>query len=666
MVGCCLLKPLWAPGALLSFVPFGRSGLVVPTDMADFPLAFGPAAFDHVEQPKPRPDLPRPNVPVDMFWVEWPPDELIVNDVDGLPSININGEEYVARPHELSPDFTKDMEWTLSSPARHSTDDPSWYDPCGQDVIAQWRIWAIDSEDGQVERFRLLLRAYPDRRLYLMAAAILRAKLHVVKFLLEQGIAAETNHPRASDNRWLPLHYAASCGQVECVRYLVETGRMRLTALDRNGETPLVSACSTGNPHVVEYLLERPDCPDPWSGPSSRDCYGYNALDHIIAAASIDCGQVLVTDAKNKGLSLPHLVTSEAVEMAAVHGGPVMLAAVLALGGCPRLGKNWDRDVNRVLTIPDRMKEAIESALRSVLSRGKNDTLGILLTYIQSRTESGQCNWLTLTGRTQFVLGNVGGQYARQRNEVCLLAYDLISDLTRNPRSHFTTQQIQGRREYVFSEHFCWAALYGSVKILKLIAFKLEKLDMNYLADPGPAQFTTAFFGAAGQGNDDAVRHICQTHGRTLDVHVGDGKFANGPTAAWAAVWNGHAHTVELVLKPARGPAEHIDETARPGNATRKVVLTATKAYRCPVRMARAATWTREHGGPGSAGSAGSVRGKDGTETNFVVMELKKEDTASWDRLQLRKRDEELVSLGRALRAQTETLRPLMERSAAA
>ncbi|MDR2991024.1 MAG: ankyrin repeat domain-containing protein [Burkholderiaceae bacterium] len=90
-------------------------------------------------------------------------------------------------------------------------------------------------------------------------------QMDIAKELVDKGAAV--NKPG-----WTPLHYAASKGQVDMIRYLLGLGA-DIDAGSPNGSTPLMIAAGYGSPESVKLLIE--------SGAdiSKRNQLGLSALD---------------------------------------------------------------------------------------------------------------------------------------------------------------------------------------------------------------------------------------------------------------------------------------------------------------------------------------------------------------------------------------------------
>ena len=171
--------------------------------------------------------------------------------------IIINGQEYFPRPHEVDPSFLEDyVAWQQTgAPNKDWLSDLDWYDSLGQDQVEQRRIWAIPSEEGQIEAFQKLLADLPDHGLHMLFQACVKGKAHIVRYLLANGVRG-TAAEGEDDDLWLvPLHAAAFGGHLDCVRALIEEGKVSPDTRDPENGTALMRACRGGHPDVLRYLL---------------------------------------------------------------------------------------------------------------------------------------------------------------------------------------------------------------------------------------------------------------------------------------------------------------------------------------------------------------------------------------------------------------------------
>lgn len=54
----------------------------------------------------------------------------------------------------------------------------------------------------------------------------------------------------------LPIHYAVASGQLEVVKYLIETLKLDYEVKDKEGNTPFFTAIEHGHLGVIKYLVE--------------------------------------------------------------------------------------------------------------------------------------------------------------------------------------------------------------------------------------------------------------------------------------------------------------------------------------------------------------------------------------------------------------------------
>lgn len=100
----------------------------------------------------------------------------------------------------------------------------------------------------------------------LMLAA-LRGNLAAVKLLANRG--AEINRPG-----WTPLHYAATGGDVEVIRFLLEHDAY-IDAQSPNRSTPLMMAARQKHPDAVRLLVQA------GADPTARNQNGLDAADYL-------------------------------------------------------------------------------------------------------------------------------------------------------------------------------------------------------------------------------------------------------------------------------------------------------------------------------------------------------------------------------------------------
>ena len=90
-----------------------------------------------------------------------------------------------------------------------------------------------------------------------------------------------------------PLHWAAYCGYLDVVRYLVEERNYNMKCKDRYGEIPLHLAALGGRLHIMRYLISEKGC-----DPMSRGWHGKTPLHDACQNGRQKVVEYLVEDAK--------------------------------------------------------------------------------------------------------------------------------------------------------------------------------------------------------------------------------------------------------------------------------------------------------------------------------------------------------------------------------
>lgn len=558
--------------------------------------------------------------------------------------ITINGEEYMPTPHEVNPELAEDMVWTSFPFNSLFLSDPKWWDAQGQDQITQRRIWAVPSESGQVDQFRQLLHELPDRALDMMFAAAAKGKPHVVRFLLEQGVRASANEADGDDMTLVALHAAAYQGRLECVKILMVEGKLDPNTRDDMGGTALMRACWGKHPDIVEYLLAAGADTriQQKASEASGDETGTNAFEFAGGSGCLECAKLLVKHTEGLGLPSTDLITPLALAAAAQSDDLEILRYFLRTGGYYQT-KGDDLSENGIGPLTNAMKEAIEGALLEALQRGRYKPLKLLYAFIDSRTGNNEYQWTSLKDDTVDALIEALWQLAAYNDEQHLEFFKFISEDILAQTSRFTVPATQDRKATVLNDAYFHAAQNGCLAMMKLIEANHDTLNVNHFAQYSEPKYTTPLYTAAGSGFNSIVEHLFDVHGDQLDVHLGAGEFANGPTALWNAVINGQREAVKLLLERAGGPVEMIDEAAKPDKGKSRIVLTAARDVSCSVGLASEAASNAMYGDLGGGALEGSVTDRNGGEGKYVLLEFEEGDLSWWDKLQVRKSDDELL-----------------------
>lgn len=108
---------------------------------------------------------------------------------------------------------------------------------------------AMNSGDARAELERRGIEFSADA--FVSAAG--RGELAVVKLFVESGMSVET----ANEYGFTALHWAASWGHLEVVRFLVEDRGADVNAREARGWTALLGAARFGYLEVIRFLVEK-------------------------------------------------------------------------------------------------------------------------------------------------------------------------------------------------------------------------------------------------------------------------------------------------------------------------------------------------------------------------------------------------------------------------
>ncbi|MCP4134731.1 MAG: hypothetical protein GY754_27400, partial [bacterium] len=87
----------------------------------------------------------------------------------------------------------------------------------------------------------------------LLFASVEKGDIKTLEFLIEKGVNISAQHEQS---RMTPLHYAASKGNLEIAKILLDK-KANVNAPDQRGRTPLFNAIEKWKTHMVKLLLEK-------------------------------------------------------------------------------------------------------------------------------------------------------------------------------------------------------------------------------------------------------------------------------------------------------------------------------------------------------------------------------------------------------------------------
>ena len=480
--------------------------------------------------------------------------------------ITINGIDYMPTPYEVDPTQPKDMVWNQFPFRNAFLSDPTWFDGIGQNPIESRRIWSL-AEDTQVEEIANLLAEHPNRGVDMLFDAAAKGKPHVVRFLLAEGVKPNGDAAKGEDDTWDPLHAAAYQGRLECVKVLVEEGGVSPNERAGLGGTPLMRACWGGRENVVAYLLEhgadmtlRQTATD---GDDDSNT-GTNAFEFAAGSGSVECARKLIDHGKMAGLNVTELAGRRSLAAAAQSGNLEMLNLILELGDYPQQDPNatWTPSMS---TIAEHQKSALLYALQITLTRSQR-ALPLLISYIEAldpvskKPVFSSLSQETFDNLVAFIYGLAGNPEDVDQELLLLVLKTFFTSVYDFSSSTVRDQNV------ILNDAFVVAARYNNTEVLQLLlslpSIRPEwkvSIDINHLSQDTAPISTTALYSAAGHGHIGIVNLLFDTFGTALDVHLGNGKFVNGPTALFRAVWDGQLDTVRLMLLRCGGPVSDID-----------------------------------------------------------------------------------------------------------
>ena len=600
-----------------------------------------------------------------------------------LNMININGEEYWQTPHEANPELSEDLVWTQFPPDSNFISDPKWYDALGDDMITHRRVWAVLTESGQIDQFRQLLYEFPDHGNDMMFAAAMKGKQHIVRFLLDQGVSG------TSSDEAQPLHAAAYHGQIDCVRMLIEDGHIDPNVRGFDDGTALMRACRGQRIDVLKYLLSLPAIDI--TARQTPDGTGTSALDFAAGSGCLECVVALLKHAETQDTDPTALVTTLTIEAAASSNKVDLLRLLLVNAGCPIPDSNTNTFADNTCSLTSSRLDGIEASFVRAVTHSATTTASFLRIYLNSRSVDGTPNYPTLSEHTyvemQTSLTLLPLKNDPKTTTQAIHLFNLLHAMLFSSDSQFTTERTLQDRPTILNDAFFVAAQFNNLPFLKHIHSSHPGVDPNHLSTTVKPQCSTTLYTSAGSAHNDVVEWLFNTFPTVLDPHIAAGKFANGPTALWITVWNGHIDTAKLLLQLGSGPVDSIDpelssthpdthaadddwiEVLQPAPQARdheqqplrgyplpmppQIILIATKTSQLPasVHILSHASFIREQAMHGidtsvdASDESGLLYDAAGNEMHYLRMFLAQTDSDWWNGIQLRLSDDYLFAM---------------------
>lgn len=487
-----------------------------------------------------------------------------------LPPYQVETPEYMpGMSVSVMPMTSKHADWL---------EDYEYYDQLGRDPLQQQRVWGINDPKERVEKLKGLLDEYPKQmhRRQILFKAACRGDEDIVRHLVDIGVRVQPDLTKAKeeeekgeesddedkvslpdkeDTSCVPLFAAISNGRLGCVKIFIESG-VDVDTRDETGRTPLIAAACNSQVDIFKYLLAR------GADPTAK-CYETDLAKELIGAYA--GGYALDFAASRKNLEMVQIlldknveVTPLAVEVSGVSGYEV-LRLLLDRGGYHPNSQEKDK------LLTEEQKKTIKDATVAAVDCGDLKSMKLLLSYQYPLDESGDIARFEVPEdmHKQYVRGAYG---AIIRNHIDMFEY--IQSFGLEEHDSMSLDDLPPGQKINIQHLLDKAAQAGAVESVRYL---IEK----YGADPNkirrPPGVTCLFF-AAAHDRPDMVQHLLENY--DIDIHLGNGRFAAGPTALWIAIVLKSFESVSSILQHG-GPLDEIDDVIKNATGSLDAVLLA-------------------------------------------------------------------------------------------
>jgi ankyrin repeat protein len=495
-----------------------------------------------------------------------------------------------------TPDYVPGMSFCvepLSSKHALWLEDYEYYDQLGRDPLQQRKIWGISDASVRVEKLKEVLEEFPKQmhRRKILMKAITRGDEDVVRCLVATGLKAHPDLEKAKeqeekenedvemkdgesgnfslpdkeDATMAPMHIAAIEGHIGILKIFIEHG-VPVDILDEFGRTPFLAAAMSNQPEAMGFLLEQgADATARASGSElAKEYMGKLAAGDALEAMACrgDVGML------KRLLEIPGVkVTPLAIWSAAVGiNNYAALRLLLEREGVVPLGEDKfvEVDENKELrqalieTIPTGVQENDLKSLKLLLALG----------YPGLRFNNISPDQIPEELHKAFTYGAYAAVSYDQTDK-----FEFIYKLGIKEHDTMSLDDVPGDQHLNLQHLLDDAARKGSINCVRLLVEK-------YGADPNrfrtPSNITPLYF-AAGNDKPDIVRYLLENH--SVDIQVGCGLHAEGPTALWVAITHRSLESIALLLQHG-GPLDSIDNQILEINGPLDAVLIASHTGR--------------------------------------------------------------------------------------
>jgi ankyrin repeat protein len=345
----------------------------------------------------------------------------------------------------------------------------------------------------------------------------------------------EEDEDEDEDDDVYPLYNAAYAGHLETVNWLLEYGASPSPAPCTEGADIIQAAIMSRNTAVLEAILE-----------ARRKTEPNMALNPNILPTAAACG-------KEK-----------------------MLRSVLRLLGYPA------PETREELT--QTQKEGLENNLWRVAEKGSLGAVTLFLSYLTLRNEDGTFQYYTFTNDEQAENNRAwifnSTEDAMELEDSPEFFSPLWETILCPPQKILASNPTAKAEERDWiNRRLMTAAANGALKTMKVILEKYEA-DINHISHK---YHMTPIYAAACMSQAKCVKYLLGFPG--VDLSIGNGKFANGPTALHQTIVNGERGEIVGLLLKYSGPVEYIDGSIMSITGKTRVFVVCLTRCRAPVRL---------------------------------------------------------------------------------
>ncbi|KAL1595163.1 hypothetical protein SLS60_009851 [Paraconiothyrium brasiliense] len=471
-------------------------------------------------------------------------------------------------------------------PAIHAffLDDPEYIDSLGRDPMQQNKIWSIKHAEERVEKLKEVLQEYPKQkhRREMLCAAAVRGDEAIVRYFVESGIRVQPDMEKALEEKEKedsgeidddesipdkvdpeisPLHAAVTNNHVECVKIFLESG-VDIESRDEYGRTPLIAAAGGVQPDMITYLLGQGADPTARAdGNTDRakefmgNCINANALEAVAGTGDLQTVKLLLEHPfpgptrkrKNREEESTSITVTPLAIKRAASGSFEVLTLLLERGGYPV--KDIEGKIETEL-LDDEQKNTLEIATAWAADTGDFQSLELLLKYKYPTDEQG--NLLPFQVPEELQRGFVYGAYNAMRLN-SPEKFEFINSLGVKEHDTMSLDKLPEGQNFNIQHLFEQAVEAGSIDCARLMIEKYGADPNTHRLPPG----TKPLYKAAANNHTEMVRYLLENH--SMNIHLGSGRYASGPTPLWIAINLKSLGSIALLLEHG-GPVDHIDE----------------------------------------------------------------------------------------------------------